>query len=279
MKKVFSEEVEGSTLGPRIKSLSADIMNSFESSQERPLSLKYSGCKELATLIHCALKSCTWGIPGETNRKLLYTKNFYLSHSCMPNSEAWIDNIDNSYRLVVKALESIPSGDKITINKTPELTILPTRQRRKKLLSLLGIKCKCSRCRDPTELGSFISAVRCEENSNVYTHCYGYYVPLKPLEDDSPWECTESRCTSRKSVEEIDRSVKNALKALPTVGNDAEVSMKKLMDFVEFYSGDVLHPSHYVLLNAKARIRQIIRYFLDSDEKMFLCLMNDFTSN
>jgi hypothetical protein len=211
-------------------------------------------------------------------RKFLYTKSFWLTHSCAPNAETWIDSADNQYRLVIKAIQPIKIGEKISIDYGERYSYLPTLERRTKLQELYGINCRCKRCRDPSELGSYISAVRCDENMKA-NHCFGYYVATDPLNEAAAWKCADSKCSSTKSYGDIQALVSSALKELPSVGGQAELAMAKLIAFVEFYSGDIFHPSHYVIRIARLRMRQIVKFFLETNEKMFLCLINDYPSN
>jgi DNA-directed RNA polymerase subunit RPC12/RpoP len=55
----------------------------------------------------------------------------------------------------------IAAGEEVTITYTSLLR--PTDQRRARLKSLWFFDCGCPRCRDPTELNSYLSAVKCPQ--------------------------------------------------------------------------------------------------------------------
>jgi hypothetical protein len=47
--------------------------------------------------------------------------------------------------------------------------------------------CRCPRCSDPTELGSFLSAMRCQSDGCKS----GFLIPTDSLDPDSDWTCTK----------------------------------------------------------------------------------------
>ena len=46
-------------------------------------------------------------------------------------------------------------------------------------------ECRCPRCADPTEFGSFLSAMRCPEK------CGGFILPIDSLDKMGDWKCSE----------------------------------------------------------------------------------------
>ena len=64
-------------------------------------------------------------------------------------------------------------------------------------------ECGCTRCCDPTECGTYLSAFKCQKCA------VGNVLPLKPLDDDSPWVC--DRCPYRLTSSVITK-VTNRLK-------------------------------------------------------------------
>merc|ERR1712098_755612 len=81
-----------------------------------------------------------------------------------------------------------------------------TRERRAKISGEWHFDCCCSRCEDPTELGTYISAVRCRSCK------IGYLLPKEPLEEDTVWHCNKcgmitNACTVLGLVDKIKSSV------------------------------------------------------------------------
>jgi hypothetical protein len=181
--------------------------------------------------------------------------------------------------MIIKATRWIQPGQRITINKGEKFVGLPTIERRRELKKHLGIHCKCPRCKDPTEMGLFLSAIRCEENLTPRGCSGGHYISSDPLNENANWKCSNNKaCKSNKSYQQIKSMLLTIEQELPSVNNgqQADVILKQLKDFDEYYSGDVLCSSHFIIRIAKSRMRQVINYFLDSGEKLLLCVINDF---
>lgn len=74
-----------------------------------------------------------------------------------------------------------------------------THRRRKRIHSEWYFQCTCTRCRDPTELGTFISALICEVCEE------GSMLPVEPLDPFSEWVCSD--CDFSVGVEVAERKV------------------------------------------------------------------------
>lgn len=85
--------------------------------------------------------------------------------------------------MAVRASRKILKGEQIFNSYTKFLW--GTQQRRVHLAYSKNFLCKCERCVDPTEFGSFISALKC-----VRPDCDNVMLPVDPLIVTSPWECT-----------------------------------------------------------------------------------------
>ena len=72
-------------------------------------------------------------------------------------------------------------------------TLEPTWKRRGMLYRHRLEMCSCTRCKDPTEFGSYLSALICEK-CNVKKS--SAILPHDPLDQDSYWHCT----TVHKSI-------------------------------------------------------------------------------
>lgn len=59
-----------------------------------------------------------------------------------------------------------------------------TLKRREHLLENKFFECCCRRCADPTELGTYTSALICPKCK------IGLVLSTKPLDADAPWSCT-----------------------------------------------------------------------------------------
>jgi hypothetical protein len=59
--------------------------------------------------------------------------------------------------------------------------------------------CKCPRCCDPTELGTFLSAMKCLDGDCTD----GYLLPSDSLDPDSDWICNASDQHARIKADNI----------------------------------------------------------------------------
>lgn len=110
----------------------------------------------------------------------VYPNAAYMTHSCLPNTHL---AIGADYVLIVKAARRIAAGETVVFNYTD--TLVNTAGRRERLRTGKHFSCECVRCKDPTELGTHLSSLRCPDQA-----CPGSVVcsiPLRPVE--ATWAC------------------------------------------------------------------------------------------
>ena len=121
----------------------------------------------------------------------LYLRVSLLNHNCVPNCRL-IFRADSS--LQVRASVEIKRGQQVNISYTPPFFSLIARNnilhRGKQFL------CSCSRCQDPSELGTNLSSLRCEaescqEEPGLFQHTGSF---------SQDWEC--SSCKLRLSYQQ-----------------------------------------------------------------------------
>ena len=88
----------------------------------------------------------------------------------------------------------IEEGEEVTITYTNLLR--DTNQRNQRLQRQWYFKCECPRCRDPSELGSFINAIRCPNCGN------GFLLPETESEEEF-WSC--GNCDKAVTAEAVER--------------------------------------------------------------------------
>ncbi|XP_071446531.1 SET domain-containing protein SmydA-8-like [Hetaerina americana] len=118
------------------------------------------------------------GPEGEPLRAL-YPTAALLAHDCAPSSG--IAHEPGSTALVIRAAIDLASGDPITHNYAGAL--VATLERRASLRRGKYFECGCGRCRDPRELGTDLSSLRCPACGE------GPVVPEAPLNPASDWRC------------------------------------------------------------------------------------------
>lgn len=103
-----------------------------------------------------------------------------MNHQCLPNVRY---NFDDRRIMIVQAAKEIKEGEEIS---TSYLQLLwSTLTRRLQLKATKDFMCSCPRCVDPTENGSYISAIKCAKPDCTT----GRLLPVNPLVVSSPWQC------------------------------------------------------------------------------------------
>ncbi|XP_019771517.2 SET domain-containing protein SmydA-8 isoform X3 [Dendroctonus ponderosae] len=164
----------------------------------------------------------------------LYPKVAMIAHNCLPNAYL---AADDNFSISVYAKVDIKEEAPIFINYT---NVLQGNQERQ--LSLLEGKyftCTCSRCRDPSELGTEISSLICHK-------CRKGFLRYTELEENFQlWKCSECKqCFKdfliKLAIEEAKRRIDDLD---PTDVQQMENLYKKLLL--------TFHPNHYLLLGLK----------------------------
>ena len=107
-------------------------------------------------------------------------------------------------------------------------------KRKRTIRNLWFFNCACSRCQDPCENNSFLSAVKCPECKN------GYVLPINPMDIDLEWHC--SSCGHKQSPESIQENVDGCFNKIFEVNDgDVETYEELLKDFLQR-----LHPNHFI---------------------------------
>lgn len=119
------------------------------------------------------------GHNGCTGRAVYWNPTF-IAHDCQPNLIFFDDPLN--YRISVKARVGIKRGEALTLSYVNLLE--GTLKRRDRLNRGKYFWCQCERCLDPTELQTFLSAVKCSMCEN------GTILSSDPIDQDSVWNCS-----------------------------------------------------------------------------------------
>ena len=126
-------------------------------------------------------------------------------------------------------------------------------------MSVILLQCNCVRCSDPTELGTFTSALICSKCSKgddgaTAAAKKGKILPVNlQLDEESEWKC--ETCDFKMSPSDVARTcakVKFEGEAL-----EANPSVEGYEKFVRKYSGKVLHPNHVLLLDKRYNLAKM----------------------
>jgi len=127
----------------------------------------------------------------------------------------------------------IPEGTQVTTNYVH--LHMGTYLRRERLKENWYFDCVCERCADPSELGTFLDAVKCRECN------MGHLLPVNPLNVRSEWAC--DKCKGSESDVKPKATVKRLLDEKDALDRS---DLSAYLAFLKKAEKE-LHPQHYVL--------------------------------
>ncbi|XP_035704184.1 SET domain-containing protein SmydA-8 isoform X2 [Folsomia candida] len=190
----------------------------------------------------------------------IYGTASLFANSCIPNC-TWRVEPPPSLQICVRSAVPITKGEMITISYSPHDTLCGTLQRQVSNEDVAHFICTCSRCKDPTEFGTFISAVKCCNCGNGNKGDEGFLLPLDPLVPESPWICNSKSCDESQSVHKIVAQtypIQQMFEATKRSGLERCDEIKELKNILEV-GKNIFHPNHYTLQDIRMHIvkRQI----------------------
>ncbi|KFB42587.1 AGAP011523-PA-like protein [Anopheles sinensis] len=167
--------------------------------------------------------------------RALFPEAYLLMHDCTPNTGH--TDAPGTHRLTVRTLREVKAGQPLTL--TYAYILQGTLKRRQHLKEEKFFWCNCARCSDPTELGTYCSALCC-------TKCQrGRILPVDPLNQQTDWRC--QLCTHTMPCQAVILLLEKLFRELESIdGNDVEGYER----FLQMQS-TVLHNNHYLILSAK----------------------------
>jgi hypothetical protein len=191
-------------------------------------------------------------LPSGVEISGIYPTCSFLEHSCMPNSSFTFD-VEDGFKFVVKSGRKLKSGEHISIMYTHTNLLWGTQLRQQRLKKAKYFTCACGRCSDPTELGTYFSALCCAGMSKEKRECEGFLLPDNPLSDKTEWVC--NKCPAKETSEQvrlliakIGEEVEALLQPNPTP-SQLEATIEKL--------SQSLHPNHYQNFPLKFKLIQL----------------------
>ena len=163
----------------------------------------------------------------------LYPVFSITNHSCISNTRH--ATRDDTFCLL--AVTDIKAGEEITTSY--KSSSLGSIVRRPPFKQLWNFDCRCRRCSDPTELGTFASAILCPVSS-----CRGHCLPTDCLSYTSDWRCAKcGREISSDKAIEITEMVQKMCSSAGGSIQDLETCLEKIIEKV--------HPRHYIAMQIK----------------------------
>ncbi|CAG4959972.1 unnamed protein product [Parnassius apollo] len=192
-------------------------------------------------------------LPEGSELQALYCNTCILEHSCIPNTKHTFNhsNADKNdlYKITVKVVVPVMKDHHITTMYSHALW--GTQARRQHLKDTKYFSCKCPRCSDPTELGTYLSAMKCFGDGTK--PCNGIHLPEDPLDDETDWACSE--CPVKVNNSQINMLISQMGEEVDGVlimGGSVTMLENLLCRLSTF-----LHPNHYHLYSLKHSLIQL----------------------
>ncbi|XP_046969712.1 SET domain-containing protein SmydA-8 [Vanessa cardui] len=233
------------------------LMNSFINRLDNSIKSKY--LKEISEdLLHvmCGIidtNALEIRLPDGAELNALYSTTCLMEHSCIPNTKHLFNlstkDRNDYYRITVKAVIPIAKGNHIATMYSHALW--GTQARRQHLKETKYFSCKCQRCTDPTELGTYLSAMKCFGDDKG--PCDGVHLPEDPLDEETEWAC--SKCPIKVNNSQINMLISQMGEEVENVqmmGGSVNMLENILCRLSTF-----LHPNHYHLYSIKHSLVQL----------------------
>lgn len=184
----------------------------------------------------------------------VFSQGAMLEHSCIPNTHR---TFDADLNLVIRAAVPIKRGSHLTSCYTECLATTTVRQEH--LLTSKFFTCHCSRCVDPTELGTYTSALVCPNCPKEAKPKKGaaakaksatpvsVVLPQDPLSPSSDWQCIT--CSTPIDPDYLIRMTSVMTEEADELESGSP-SVKACEQFLEKWS-TTFHTNHATMLNIK----------------------------
>ncbi|CAH0588795.1 unnamed protein product [Chrysodeixis includens] len=176
--------------------------------------------------------------------RALYGGAYLLAHDCTPSTTHTDAERAPARPLTVRAAVPHRKGDLISLCYA--YTLQGTLKRREHIKHSKFFECRCRRCSDPCELGTYCSAFRCPR-------CAGRVLPAAPLDPAASWLCVDNGCTYTMTAASVQLLLKRLTDEFEQIdAND----VPGYESFLHKYR-NVIHSSHYLCLSAKHSLSQL----------------------
>jgi len=184
---------------------------------------------------------------GGVKMRLIHPLSSLISHDCNPNMSKYFYGVTKGNYLQIRSTRPIKKGEKLTISYYDAL--MPTPRRQKMLKEKHLFDCKCTRCLDPTDNGTFGNSLLCQQ-------CSG------GINSPPNWKC--NKCNSKRDQvsQIIDKATNEAMSILT---DKTKWNSKVIGQFLQDYSRS-LHPNHMLFLKVKSKLMSLPEFNMENLE-------------
>lgn len=197
---------------------------------------------------------------GLRSGSYLFFNGSFPAHDCIPNAK-WSISSSSKYTLI--ALREIAKGESITQLYTE--SVVGTLERRWHLRESKYFSCTCYRCSDPTENGSYFSAIKC------HSCLPGYLLPLDPLDENSNWTCYNpvtpgNNCSESQTVQAIETLLSKIKSDREEIGDENSVEAIEKLEILRTKWLTQIHANHFLIHEIEQDILQRSSYLVSSSD-------------
>lgn len=175
----------------------------------------------------------------------IYSTASLFEHDCVANA---VKTFTSKGKIVIRAAVPIPRKEKIALCYTDPWWGTANRQHHLKQTKFFV--CRCDRCKDPTEMSTFISGLRCPRCPDA-SDAQSVLLPQNPLDESAQWLCTG--CSQPQPVNYVNQIIEKIGKELVSLKRG---SIEHCEIFIKKYE-NVLHPHHFYLIDVKMALCQM----------------------
>jgi len=176
-------------------------------------------------------------VPG----RAIYPTLSLCSHSCRANLR---HAVNPGHQVALQAQVPIPEGTELTIRYTHVLQ--GHLKRRKQISDAWFFSCSCIRCSDPSELGSYASAVTCPLCKE------GRLLTMNSLDPESVWKCDKcEKSTEPSYITDLEEQLESEMEEVEAMD---ERGYQELLDKYK----PLFPPTNYLMVIIKRYIFTIL---------------------
>lgn len=191
-------------------------------------------------------------VPINTSIQAIYQNASFIEHNCINNASKHFDSCNN---IQIRAAVHIQKGDHISITYTDPMW--GTSNRQMHLKETKFFQCICKRCKDPSEMGTYFSALKCP---SCPIQQQGYLLSHNPLKEGSLWICTN--CEASEMPEYVTAVIRSIGEELIKLEKSNATACKS---FLKKHSQN-LHYNHFYLMDVKLALCQMIGDTTDGND-------------
>ncbi|XP_030387377.1 SET domain-containing protein SmydA-8 [Scaptodrosophila lebanonensis] len=182
----------------------------------------------------------------------------FTENSCLPNLAK---SFNKNGHCILWAPKAIQKNEHLSICYSDALLPRPSRQHHLKQTKLF--KCACVRCQDITDLGTYYSAIKCEDSQ-----CVGLMLPTKLEDWNGTWSCGSCKKIVQKSY--LDRILERASKDIQNMDKSVDNAIKFLNHYEKWLPSQHFHMSEVKMLLVQLIAKDVQALMVVPDDKLNL---------